>query len=328
MLATPLPGAIKRMQMVRAEKQGAQRRENGVTLSALATFVLAVDCGSFSRAAEALGVSQPSVSNQINALETALGLRLLNRRSTPQTLTDAGRDIYTRARLVLTRMADLESSAKDFGALRKGSLRVGFSSPRIALRSIARFMDQYPQVSVATRTGNTESLRKDVLDCTIDVGIFSLAEPDPLLSCTCLGKHRLQLLSLAQDNCGSLGPVSMADASKMPLIGREPGSTTRALTEAVFQTNGYRFAPHLTVTGAQAVFEAVLANVGKAIIFAGQSDGDVRFQTQSISGADVNAGLYLVTLSENLEIPAVASFRQTAMALAEGDLSIQKACDG
>ena len=130
------------------------RREGGLSIGALRTFVAVVDAGSFSKAAIVLGVTQPNVSNQITAMEQICGFRLLNRRSQTQSLTDSGRDIYVRARIVLSRMADLETAANMFSNLRRGQLSIGFSSPTAALGAISRFMRAYPDIEVQTRTGN------------------------------------------------------------------------------------------------------------------------------------------------------------------------------
>ena len=160
----------------------------------VANFVAVVDSGSFSKAAAALGVTQPNVSNQITALEQSCGFRLLNRRSHNQSLTDAGRDIYVRARIVLSRLSDLEAAADLFSGLQQGRLRIGFSSPTAALGAISRFKQAHPAIEVQTQTGNTTSLRQDVLACRVDAAIVSMLEPDAGLTCALLETNHLALL--------------------------------------------------------------------------------------------------------------------------------------
>ena len=118
----------------------SRRREAGsLSIGALKAFVTVVDQGSFSRAAAVLGVSQPNISNQINALEQICGVRLLNRRTQNQNLTDAGRELYTRARLVISRVDDFEMTANLFSGLKRGRMSIGFSTPPATMQLISQF---------------------------------------------------------------------------------------------------------------------------------------------------------------------------------------------
>jgi len=284
------------------------RRDGGLTISALRTFVAVVDAGSFTRAAVALGVTQPNISNQITALEQVCGLRLLNRRSHSQSLTDAGRDIYTRARIVLSRMSDLESAAHMFSGLRKGRLTVGFSSPTVALGAIGRLMRAHPEIEVQTRTGNTTSMRQDVLACRVDAAIVSMLEPDDGMVCTIVETNHLALLVPHDHQLAQQSAIAFDDIPALPLILREEGSVTRALVERAFLDLPRPLTPVLTVQGNAGVKEAVVAGIGVAPIFASEAGQDSRLKAVPLRGKNLTAGLYFITLPENLEMPTVAAF--------------------
>lgn len=288
------------------------RREGGLSIGALRTFVAVVDAGSFSKAALALGVTQPNVSNQITAMEQICGFRLLNRRSQTQSLTDSGRDIYVRARIVLSRMADLETAANMFSNLRQGRLNIGFSSPTAALGAISRFMRAHPDIEVQTRTGNTGSLRQDVLDCRVDAAIMSMLEPDAGLACTHLETNRLALLVPQDHKLARRNVIEFQDIAAWPVILREEGSVTRALVERALLDLARPLTPILAVHGNAGVKEAVAAGIGVAPIFASEAGQDVRLKAVPLRGQNLTAGLYLVTLAENLEMPAVAAFAAVA----------------
>lgn len=288
------------------------RREGGLSISALRTFVAVVDAGSFSKAAVALGVTQPNVSNQITALEQTCGLRLLNRRSQTQSLTEAGRDIYVRARIVLSRMADLEATADLFSGLRQGRLTIGFSSPTAALGAISRFMRAHPEIEVQTRTGNTTSLCQDVVACRVDAAIVSMLEPDHGLACTLLETNHLALLVPHDHALARRSFLEFGDIADLRLILREEGSVTRAVVERAFGVLPRPPAPVLAVQGNAGVKEAVAAGIGVAPIFASEAGQDARFTTVPLRGDNLSAGLYLMTLPENLEMPTVAAFAAVA----------------
>ncbi|GLO51243.1 HTH-type transcriptional regulator DmlR [compost metagenome] len=120
-------------------------------LTQMATFVKAVELGSFSAAADELRLSPQLVGKQVKLLEQHLGLSLLNRTTRRQSLTDFGRSYYARAKLIL---ADVEA-AENLAAVTRGtpSGRLRINAPvtfgmRVLSPRLLEYMVRYPQVSV------------------------------------------------------------------------------------------------------------------------------------------------------------------------------------
>src|SRR5882672_11357980 len=90
----------------------------------MAVFVKAVDLGSFAAAAVALGLSGPMVGKHVRFLEERLGVRLINRTTRRQSLTDFGRAYYERCKLVLAEAEATEALAEDLLGVPRGPLRV------------------------------------------------------------------------------------------------------------------------------------------------------------------------------------------------------------
>ncbi|TIN02469.1 MAG: LysR family transcriptional regulator [Mesorhizobium sp.] len=93
-------------------------------LESMAVFVKAVDLGSFAAAAVALDISGPMVGKHVRFLEERLGVRLLNRTTRRQSLTDFGRAYYERCRLVLAEAEAADALAADQFSEPRGKLRV------------------------------------------------------------------------------------------------------------------------------------------------------------------------------------------------------------
>jgi len=93
-------------------------------LSSMSTFVRAVDLGSFAAAADASGLSPTMVGKHVQYLETRLGVRLLNRTTRRQSLTDFGRAYYDRCRTILDEVAAADALASDHLNMPSGTLRV------------------------------------------------------------------------------------------------------------------------------------------------------------------------------------------------------------
>ncbi len=291
-----------------AEAQAEEgRRDSGITLAALRTFVAVVDAGGLSRAAEALGVSQPSVSIQIAGLERACRVPLLRRRPKLD-LTEAGRDLLVRARLILGRLEQFEVSADALRTLRRGRLSVGLSGPHVAMRRIAGFLAAHPGITLSTRVGNTSALLADVGQCRVDVALVAMAAPATGLSCTRIHDLRLALCVPRDHLLAGRKRLAPSSLAGLPFIGREEGSVTRQVAERVFAAAGVAPDQRFEVTGREAMKEAIVAGLGVGVLFDHEAEGDSRLAAVEIAGPEGRAGIYAVALEESRDIPAVHAF--------------------
>lgn len=138
-------------------------------LDALNVFCAVVDAGGFSRAADKLGMSTSSVTNQVAALETHFNIRLLHRTTRRMSLTDEGRQCYQQAQQLLQAVRELESDMQDSNQHPRGSLRVDM--PNIVSRTIVapalpRFLAAYPDVVLRLTAGDR---MVDMVEESVDV---------------------------------------------------------------------------------------------------------------------------------------------------------------
>lgn len=149
-------------------------------LRSLNLFIEAAELGSFTRAGEKLGYSQPTVSFQMKQLEKELGVQLFDRIGHTVTLTDAGRDTLTYAQEIC-RMAQEMTQGADKRREPSGTLRLGMAdslcAPLIAER-FGEFRERYPRISLNIQTGDTGELlammdhnEVDMI-CTIDDHVY------------------------------------------------------------------------------------------------------------------------------------------------------------
>lgn len=293
------------------------RRDFGITLAALRTFVAVVDAGSLSKAAADLGVSQPSVSIQLSGLERACRVPLLRRRPRLD-LTEAGRDLLVRARLILGRLDQFEVSVDALRTLRRGRLSVGLSGPHVAMPRIASFLAAHPGIVLSTRIGNTSALLSEALQCRIDIAIVAMTAPAAGLSCTRIHDLRLAVCLPAGHPLARRRGVAPQDLAGLPFIGREEGSVTRLVAERVFAAAGVQPDLRFEVTGREALKEAIVAGLGIGVLFDHEAEGDSRLATVEIASPEGQAGIYAVAMEESLDIPAVRSFVDHLLAAYQG----------
>lgn len=134
-------------------------------------FIAVVDTGTFTQAADALGVSTPQISRRISELEERIGVRLLHRTTRTVTPTDEGLLYYERCKDALSLLSDTENGLKNTGAMASGKLKVivaGIHQPRFQVAILAGFLTKYPgiklEVEFAERSPN-------LLEADFDVAV-------------------------------------------------------------------------------------------------------------------------------------------------------------
>ncbi|AGH87151.1 LysR family transcriptional regulator [Ralstonia nicotianae] len=146
-------------------------------LTSMAVFVKAVELGSFSAAAEVLQMSSQLVGKHVQGIEQRLGVRLLNRTTRRQSLTDFGRAFYERSKIILAEVEIAENLAEETRAVPTGKLRinapVSFGMHTLAQR-LPEYMKRYPEVEVEmTLSNRTVDLINEGYDAVFRVGELS-----------------------------------------------------------------------------------------------------------------------------------------------------------
>ena len=161
--------------------------------SSMSVFVKAVELGSFSAAAEALSMSPQLVGKHVHMLEQHLNVRLLNRTTRRQSLTDFGRTFYERARNILAEVEAAEHLAAETRTAPRGHLRVNapvtFGVHALAPR-LPDYLNAFPEISIELRLSNRFV---DIVDEGFDLA-FRVGElPDSGLVARALEPYRLIL---------------------------------------------------------------------------------------------------------------------------------------
>ena len=144
------------------------------TLIGMRTFATVVKTGSFTAAADRLGMSKALASKYLNQLEQRLGVRLLNRTTRHLSLTEVGQVYYTRCQSLLEAVDELEAAIQDRHESPKG--RLSITAPQTfgecyLAQAMARFLEQYPQVSVELNlTDRFVNLLEEGFDLGIRIG--------------------------------------------------------------------------------------------------------------------------------------------------------------
>ncbi|MGP0855822.1 LysR family transcriptional regulator [Serratia sp. CY84636] len=144
------------------------------SLKQLRVFVAVARHGSFSRAGEAIGLTQSAVSHSVKELEAEVGVRLLDRTTREVVLTDAGLRLANRVERLLDELQAALLDARSFGVQRSGTVRVATSqtiSAHLMPQCIAAGERQYPEIRIMLRDQAQQQVLHSVRNAEVDFGI-------------------------------------------------------------------------------------------------------------------------------------------------------------
>ena len=183
-------------------------------LAYMDVFIQVADSGSFSGAARRMGLSQPSVSRQISALEAMLGVRLLQRTTRRLSLTEAGEIYYRESRKIHRNVIEAGNSISAFKESASGLLKIGapigWTEIKIA-PYLSEFLEAYPDITLDIQsTDDTQDVVEDKLDLVLRVGVLK----DSSYVARPLGKAELVLCASPEYFKRQGKPESPADLLK------------------------------------------------------------------------------------------------------------------
>src|SRR5271170_1083093 len=161
-------------------------------LASITAFVRVAENGGFSAAARSLNVSATTISDQVQALENALGARLFNRTTRRVILTEVGREYYDRCSQILHELAEADEVASALQVMPRGRLRVYCHQGlgRLIAPVVTRLLADYAEVSLDLRTGDAMI---DLVQEGFDLAVMPFSPPDSTLIKRTLAKWSLVL---------------------------------------------------------------------------------------------------------------------------------------
>lgn len=235
-------------------------------------FYTVAERGSFSAAAQALHMTQPAVTMQVQALEERFGTKLLNRTTKKLELTEAGHHLLPQARKAVELMKETDALMARFIEDLKGRLVFAASltfGEYVLPRLLGKFLRKYPDVAVNMKVMNTTEIIDAIAHQGLDFGIIEAPCDVPGFEAEPVMNDELVLVVPSSHPFASRASVTLEEVVGEPMVLREKGSGTRQIMEDELQRHGVtegqlRVASEFGGTGA--VKSAVEAGLGLSII--------------------------------------------------------------
>jgi DNA-binding transcriptional LysR family regulator len=212
-------------------------------------FCMIVSEGSFSRAAERLHLTQPTISAQIQALEKNLRSRLFERSAQGISLTQAGKLFHPYALQMIELSERAGEAISEMRGLERGTLQVGASTVPghyLLPRLLARFKADYPGLDVSLTVGNSQEVRNGVRDGLYEIGFVGEMVRDERVTYEPIYHDHLVAAMRPEHPLSGRKSLHPQDLLGQPLVAREYGSGTRSTVEKALASRGVR-AEELTV---------------------------------------------------------------------------------
>jgi aminoethylphosphonate catabolism LysR family transcriptional regulator len=282
----------------------------------LRAFHYVAICGGFSRAAEALCLTQPAISDQVRKLEEEYDVILFNRHKKQVSLTRPGQQLLEITR----RMFEVEKQALELlsesRALRAESLRVVADSAHHMLHILGRFRERYPGVAMVVSSGNSEEVIAKLYDYEAEVGILGEMPEGRDFETIKLSSTPLIAFTNQDHPLSRRKTITLAELAQEMLVLRERGSKTRQSIEAAARSRGLTLQTAIEAEGREAVREIVATGGGVGVVSAAEFGQDPRLVPIRLSDCEVLMDEALVCLRERSGGKVISAFFDTAREVA------------
>lgn len=208
-----------------------------MNLKQLEVFLAVADSGSFSRGAEATFITQSTVSQHIAALESELGVKLLDRTGRGALPTEGGKLLLEHARRVVAGAREIEQTMRRFRGLEEAELRVGGSNipgDHMIPEVLPLFLVRHPGVRLTLLQGDSRETLERVAREEVEIGIVGSRFDDAGVIFTPLGRDEIRLIAGSTHPLAGTGAIGLDTLARQEFIMREPGSgTARTVAQAL-----------------------------------------------------------------------------------------------
>ncbi|GGR15786.1 LysR family transcriptional regulator [Deinococcus ruber] len=282
----------------------------------LLTFIRVARLGNLSTAAGELHLTQPAVSNQIKLLTQAVGEPLLTRHRYGVRLTPAGEGLLPYAVATSRALEGARQYAADLHGLNLGTLNIAASSTIAATilpGVLATYHDRFPNVTLHVQQGNTQDVMNLLLAQKCELALIEGPVSGlPLdLKQQVFRRDTLRLVVAPGHPFAVRTSLSPDDLINLGVVWREPGSGTREVAKAVLEQAGIQTREVLTLTGTEAVKEAVMTGLGVSFLSELSIRRDVeagRLVCPALDMPGLERDLSIVSADEDLLSRAVRVF--------------------
>ncbi|NDJ20774.1 LysR family transcriptional regulator [Nostoc sp. B(2019)] len=241
---------------------------NQATLHQLKVFEAAARHSSFTRAAEELFLTQPTVSMQIKQLTKSVGLPLFEQVGKRLYLTEAGRELFATCRQIFDTIAQFEMKVADLKGLKQGQLRLAVitTAKYFIPRLLGPFCQLYPGIDISLQVTNHERILERMSSNLDDLYIMSQVPENLDVNFEPFLENPLVVFAPNNHPLAKEKNIPIQRLSNEPFIMREPGSGTRRAVQNLFDEHGITVKVKLELGSNEAIKQAIAGGLGISVL--------------------------------------------------------------
>ncbi|PSB22666.1 LysR family transcriptional regulator [filamentous cyanobacterium CCP2] len=238
------------------------------TLHQLKVFEATARHGSFTRAAEELFLTQPTVSMQVKQLTKAIGLPLFEQVGKRLYLTDAGRELFSTCQDIFQQLEQLEMTIADLKGMKQGKLRLAVitTTKYFMPRLLGPFCQQYPGVDVSLIVTNHERVIERLADNQDDLYVMSQIPENLDVKSHAFLENPLVVVAPLHHPLAKEKNIPLKRIAEEPFIMREPGSGTRRAFQKLLDAQKLSVKVRLELGSNEAIKQAIAGGLGLSVL--------------------------------------------------------------
>ena len=238
------------------------------TLHQLKVFEATARHGSFTRAAEELFLTQPTVSIQVKQLTKAVGLPLFEQIGKRLYLTQAGQKLLDTCQEIFERLDQFEMSVSDLKGMKQGQLRLAVitTAKYFVPRLLGPFCQRYPGIDISLKVTNHQIIQERMAENRDDLYIISQPPDQPDLKVHLFLENPLVVLAHKSHPLADKTNVPIQALNDQPFIMREPGSGTRQAVQKLFAQHKVEVRVRLELGSNEAIKQAIAGGLGISVL--------------------------------------------------------------
>lgn len=232
----------------------------------LAYFLAVCEELHFTKAAEKLGISQPTLSQQIRLLESQLGTPLFQRIGKKVFVTDAGEILYKHSRTIFHELDQAKAAINEIRGMQRGRLRIGCSGNHLLTAAVLAFHARYPHIELSVTDLATEETKEGLMSNQLDLGVVFLPDEEEHLQRIPLYNERLQLIVSSKHPLANAEAIRLRDLGQLPLAMLQKKYYVRQLIDDCAQRIGFPLKPALELDTLESLLQMARNNLSGAIL--------------------------------------------------------------
>lgn len=279
-----------------------------MTPSQLRAFHAVASMGSFTAAAKALGISQPSLTTQVRELEAHYRVELFYRHGRGAELTTVGRQLLDVTQRIVANQQEAVEFLRDAGELQTGTLRIGALGVIGITGLLKQFRHAYPRLDLVVTPGNSKELIDGLRRYRFDVALVGQIGNLEGLHVTCHTQPEIVIIVSRDHRWFTRESIRIAELEGEPLICREEGSNAQRALQCAADEAGVTLNRALTYGSREGLMACVAAGLGVGSIPDDQYVDHPMLRKLRIEDIPVRVHSYLACLAERKDTRVIQAF--------------------